>query len=111
MARKKTLFVLSYLRSLPKTLAHKKTMKMKFWSEKIYYIPTYFPRYGDRSPKAIPARVFAIVWILIGLVIISITTGVIATSLTAITLSTDLQLYGAKVRVLHYLKHLNYRCK
>ncbi|XP_028409023.1 uncharacterized protein LOC114531609 [Dendronephthya gigantea] len=56
--------------------------------------------YGDRSPRGYAARVFAIVWVLVGLVIISITTGVITTSLTAITLSTDLRLYGAKVGAL-----------
>ena len=56
-----------------------------------------FLRYGDRSPRGYAARVFAIVWVLVGLVVISITTGVITTSLTAITLSTDVKLYGAKV--------------
>lgn len=56
--------------------------------------------YGDRSPKGYAARVFAIVWILVGLVVISITTGVITTSLTAITLSTDVKLYGARLGAL-----------
>ena len=43
------------------------------------------------------ARIFAIIWVLIGLVITSIFTGVVTTSLTAITLSTDVKLYGTKV--------------
>lgn len=53
--------------------------------------------YGDRSPRGFLARIFAIVWVLVGLVITSIFTGVVTTSLTAITLSTDVKLYGAKV--------------
>ena len=43
------------------------------------------------------ARIFAITWVLVGLVITSIFTGVVTTSLTAITLSTDVKLYGTKV--------------
>ena len=43
------------------------------------------------------ARMFAIAWVLVGLVITSIFTGVVTTSLTAITLSTDVKLYGTKV--------------
>ena len=43
------------------------------------------------------ARIFAIIWVLVGLVITSIFTGVVTTSLTAITLSTDVKLYGTKV--------------
>ena len=58
--------------------------------------------YGDRSPRGIVARIFAIiwvlVWILVGLVITSIA-GVVTTSLTAITLSTDVKFYGTKVNL------------
>ena len=43
------------------------------------------------------ARIFAIAWVLVGLVITSIFTGVVTTSLTAITLSTDVKLYGTTV--------------
>ena len=42
------------------------------------------------------ALIFAIIWVLVGLVITSIT-DVVATSLTAITLSTEVNYYGAKV--------------
>ena len=48
------------------------------------------------------ARIFAIiwvlVWVLVGLVITSIA-GVVTTSLTAITLSTDVKFYGTKVNL------------
>jgi len=53
--------------------------------------------YGDRSPRGFVARIFAIAWVLVGLVITSIFTGVVTTSLTAITLSTDVKLYGTKI--------------
>ena len=42
------------------------------------------------------ARIFAIIWVLVGLVITSIT-DVVTTSLTAITLIPDVKLYGTKV--------------
>lgn len=42
---------------------------------------------------------FAVVWILTGLVIIAIFTGVITTSLTVIAMSADVKLYGATVRL------------
>jgi hypothetical protein len=77
---------------------------------KRYYLRVFSYRYGDRSPRGYAARVFAILWVLVGLVVISITTGVITTSLTAITLSTDLQLYGAKVRYIFTLIDWFYQC-
>ena len=62
------------------------------------------------------ARIFAIVWVLVGLVITSIFTGVVTTSLTAITLSTDVKLYGTKVSLnelwhdfWYYIHHYHYR--
>ena len=42
------------------------------------------------------ARIFAIIWVLVGLVITSIT-DFVTMSLTAITLSTDVKYYGTKV--------------
>ena len=54
-------------------------------------------RYGDRCPRSIPARVFGIIWTLIGLVIISILIGAIASSLTYVNVDKPVTLYGAKV--------------
>ena len=66
-----------------------------FRQQLIYSFAPY--SYGDRSPRGFLARIFAIIWVLVGLVITSIFTGVVTTSLTAITLSTDVKLYGTKV--------------
>jgi hypothetical protein len=65
---------------------------------KYLYIPSRIFRYGDRSPVTIPGRLFAIVWVLMGLVIISIVTGGIVTSITSILVVQEDKLYGAQVR-------------
>ena len=58
----------------------------------------YFPSsYGDIAPVGLPGRIFAIFWSLSGLIIIGIFTGVIATSLTVVSMETNVKLYGAKV--------------
>lgn len=57
----------------------------------------YVNRYGDRSPRSVPARIFGIMWTLTGLVIISILIGAIASSLTSVTVEQSIMLYGAKV--------------
>jgi len=57
--------------------------------------------YGDKAPRSFPARLFGIVWILVGLVIISTFTATITTMLTASSLSDETKLYGTKVGVLH----------
>ncbi|XP_065053119.1 uncharacterized protein LOC135682248 [Rhopilema esculentum] len=56
--------------------------------------------YGDKAPRSFPARLFGIVWILVGLVIISTFTATITTMLTASSLSDETKLYGTKVGVL-----------
>ncbi|KAK3736640.1 hypothetical protein QZH41_017028 [Actinostola sp. cb2023] len=91
---------------------------MIMWALDTWYNPDEFPRsfikgsgegfwwafvtmttvgYGDRSPRGYLARIFAIIWVLVGIVITSIFTGVVTTSLTAITLSTDTPLYGTSI--------------
>ena len=59
-----------------------------------------FFRYGDKAPRSFFARVFGIIWILIGLVIISTFTATITTVLTASSLSNEAKLYGTKVGAL-----------
>ena len=61
-------------------------------------IATVASRYGDIAPVGIPGRLFAIMWVLTGLIIISIFTGVITTALTVSSLSTSMKLYGLSVR-------------
>ena len=58
-------------------------------------------RYGDKAPRSFGARLFGIVWILVGLVIISTFTATITTMLTTSSLSDETKLYGTKVGVLH----------
>lgn len=56
--------------------------------------------YGDRAPKSILGRTFAVAWILIGICICSIFTATLTTSLTTISLDTKKSLPGSKVGVL-----------
>jgi len=88
------------------------------WALDTYWNPEEFPRsffkgtwegfwwafvsmttvgYGDRAPRSVLARTFAFIWVLIGLVIISIFTATVTTSLTAISLSNEIKLYGSEV--------------
>ena len=56
-----------------------------------------FSRYGDRSPLGFAGRLFAMTWVMTGLVIIAMTMSAITTSLTTITLESAPKLYGTKV--------------
>lgn len=54
-------------------------------------------RYGDRAPKSLQGRAFAVIWILIGICIISIFTATLTTSLTTVSLENKISLPGSKV--------------
>ncbi|XP_032235133.2 uncharacterized protein LOC5510092 isoform X2 [Nematostella vectensis] len=56
--------------------------------------------YGDRCPKSIQGRAFAVIWILVGICIISIFTATLTTSLTTISLDNKISLPGSKVAAL-----------
>ena len=60
----------------------------------VYY---HFFRYGDRVPVGFWSRLFAVAWILTGLVVASVLTGALAASLTFYTIEKDVMLYGSKV--------------
>ena len=55
------------------------------------------PRYGDRATVSSKGRLFAVLWILYGIVIIAITMAMLTTALTKITLESEPKLYGSKV--------------
>ncbi|XP_047138621.1 uncharacterized protein LOC100210300 isoform X1 [Hydra vulgaris] len=57
--------------------------------------------YGDIAPVSIPGRLFAVLWILTGLVLIAIFTGVVTTSLTIKAMSNDIILYNATLGALN----------
>ena len=50
--------------------------------------------YGDTAPRSFFARIFSFFWILIGLTIISIFTAAVTSSLTELSLSKEIELYG-----------------
>jgi len=55
-------------------------------------------RYGDKAPKSIVARIFSIIWILLGLIIMAIFMASITSALTAVSLQLEpSDLVGVKV--------------
>ena len=53
------------------------------------FVLFFFIRYGDRFPQSIPAKVFAMVWLLGGLVIFSLFIGSLSAVLTVTVVSMD----------------------
>lgn len=56
--------------------------------------------YGDKVLVGFWSRLFAVAWILTGLVVASVLTGALAASLTFYTIEKDVMLYGSKVTAL-----------
>ena len=76
----------------------------------VSHVPTYLKRapvklfffpcsYGDRSPIGQLGRIFAVGWVLTGLVIIAITVAALTTALTEITAHRKTTIYGSKVAI------------
>lgn len=66
-----------------------------------YNMNKIFYSYGDCYPKSVGGRLFAVMWILVGMCIISIFTAALTSSLTALSLETKVNLPGAKVGTVH----------
>ena len=72
---------------------------MNFSVIRNYYklIPVSFClRYGDKAPKSILARIFAIIWILLGVIIMQIFSSNITSALTTLSMKPT-YLEGVKV--------------
>ena len=67
--------------------------------------------YGDRAPRSVLARIFAFFWVLVGLMMISIFTATVTTSLTALSLSNDIKLYGNNIVALNNTEEKRYGVK
>ena len=67
--------------------------------------------YGDRAPRSVLARIFAFFWVLVGLVIISIFTATVTTTLTALSLSNDIKIYGNNIVALNNTEEERYGVK
>ena len=62
-------------------------------------------RYGDKVPSANVSKLFAIVWILIGLVIMGILSGALTSAITMFVIKDAITLYGAKVQIIAFNKY------
>lgn len=54
-----------------------------------YLIIFTFNSYGDKSPKSIVARIFSIIWIMMGLIVMAIFTASVTSALTAASLDLE----------------------
>ena len=72
------------------------------WFEGIWwaYISMTTVGYGDKSPKSFPARLLAVVWILIGITCFSMVTAMLSSELTKANSLPPPEVEGAKVGVL-----------
>ena len=60
--------------------------------------PSFFAcRYGDRTPKSLSARLFALFWITIGVVTVALFNANMTSQLTALSFSSKHYFYGEKV--------------
>ena len=59
-------------------------------------------RYGDLTPRAIVSRVFAIIWIFIGMVNFAIFVGALTTAITATQVHSDAKIYGVEVCLVEF---------
>ena len=58
-----------------------------------------FRRYGDKTPKSVAARLFAVGWIMIGVTICSILTATLSSALTSVTVESVGVIAGIKVHI------------
>lgn len=59
-----------------------------------------FCRYGDKAPKTIVGKMLGVVWMLAGLIIITMFIGIVTTALTSVSLEGRNNLRGVKVRMI-----------
>eukprot|EP00795_Rhopilema_esculentum_P007218 gene7217-12900_t len=64
------------------------------------YVTIFTHGYGDITPNTIVSRLFAVIWILIGLVSAAILIGGLTTALTTASVLPDVTLYGTKLATL-----------
>ena len=64
-------------------------------------------RYGDTTPRSIQARIFGLVWIVVGITILSVFTATVTTVLTQSSLISHNALHGIRVST-RYFGH--FRC-
>lgn len=68
------------------------------WSFVVDFVVTFRCSYGDTAPKSIPARLYSVLWMLLGMVAFSVLTANFTSSLNY-EIAEDLSLFGKKVGV------------
>ena len=68
-------------------------LRLTFDKTYLYFIQ----RYGDTAPRSIPARLYSILWMIIGMIAFSVLTANITSSLSHQTFDAEERLFGKKV--------------
>ena len=63
----------------------------------VFIIYLVYFRYGDISPRSFPGRIVAMIWTLIGLVLVGILTGALTSTITTLTIPPTPNLYDTNV--------------
>lgn len=58
---------------------------------------SFFFRYGDKVPRSVGGRLFSVVWINVGLVILAIYMGIVTSSLSSNSIEQVNNIYGMPV--------------
>ena len=80
-------------------------------SPELHFFGLSVCRYGDKVPKANVSKTFAIVWILTGLVMMSILSGALTTAITIFVFEADIILYGTKVGLGNRMRSKTLTCQ
>ena len=78
----------------------------EFFRKSKVFCLSYF-RYGDKVPRSVVGRLFCVVWINVGLVILAIFMGMITASLFSNSLEQISNLYGIPVTNKYLNKNFN----
>jgi hypothetical protein len=73
----------------------------EFWLTRNFNTAVFakISRYGDTAPRSVPARLYSILWMIIGMIAFSVLTANITSSLSQKSFDSEEKMFGKRVRV------------